>query len=370
MGECLGIGLSHYPGFIYPDDDMAMRVKQTITSDKVPAALKDPKNWPAPMQEEWGDDEGTAFAARHRAQYVDGVRRLRAALDEFKPDAVLIFGDDQYENFREDLVTPFCVYIQDQFETQPFLHGRGGPAKQNIWGDAAGKTIVTKGHADAARYLARELLRSNFDISYSYTMHHLQGLGHAFINTVLYLDYDRTGWDYPIIPFHVNAYGSNVVRNRGGSSNLFSGDERLPDPPAPSPARAFELGRTVARILRDSPWRVAIVGSSSWSHAFLTAKNHWVWPDVPSDRQRFEELRSGNLTAWRDLDPATVEDAGEHELLNWIPMAGAMAELGQPPAWCEFVESYLMNSCKCVALFPPKVGAAPSAGSRVGASVG
>ena len=56
MGELLGIGISHYPGFIFADAEMSMRVKSTITSPKVPEHLKDPKNWPAPMQEEWADE--------------------------------------------------------------------------------------------------------------------------------------------------------------------------------------------------------------------------------------------------------------------------------------------------------------------------
>jgi hypothetical protein len=30
-----------------------------------------------------------------------------------------------------------------------------------------------------------------------------------------------------------------------------------------------------------------------------------------------------------------------------------MHELGQKPSVCEFLESYVMNSCKCIALFPP-----------------
>jgi hypothetical protein len=48
--------------------------------------------------------------------------------------------------------------------------------------------------------------------------------------------------------------------------------------------------------------------------------------------------------------------------LNWIPLIGAMYELGQQPAWCDFLESYVMNSCKSFALFPPKVavGASPA----------
>jgi hypothetical protein len=48
-----------------------------------------------------------------------------------------------------------------------------------------------------------------------------------------------------------------------------------------------------------------------------------------------------------------LEDAGQHELVNWCPMVGAMEELGQKPAYCELMESYLMNSNKCVAIIPP-----------------
>jgi len=360
VGEILGLGISHYPGFIYPDANMAMRVKSTITSAKVPEHLKDPANWPLPMQEEWSDDEGTAFAAKHREQFVDGVRKAREALDAFKPDLVVIFGDDQYENFREDIIPPFCIYIQDEFKTRPFMRGRGGAPTPNVWEEPYDKQFVTPGHRQAAKYLATKLIENGFDMPYSYTDLHHEGLGHAFMNTVIYFDYDRTGWDYPIIPVQINAYGRNVIKNRGGSASLFVTEEREFDPPGPTPKRAFQLGQEIAKILKESPYRAAIVGSSSWSHAFLTAKNSWVWPDVDSDRQRFDELKSGNYTAWRDLTIDQIEDAGENELLNWIPLAGAMHELGQQPSYCDFIESYLMNSCKCVAIFPPaeaKVGA-------------
>jgi hypothetical protein len=30
-----------------------------------------------------------------------------------------------------------------------------------------------------------------------------------------------------------------------------------------------------------------------------------------------------------------------------------MYEVGQQPTYCDFIESYLMNSCACVAIFPP-----------------
>ena len=338
MGELLGLGLSHYPGFMYPDDDMSMRVKQTMKSPKVPAELKDPKNWPAAMQAEWGTDEGTTFAAKHREQFFSGVRKLRAAIDDFKPDAVVIFGDDQYENFHEDIIPPFCVYICDSYESKPFLRSRGGEPRPNVWGEPFDKSFIAPGNARMASALTKSFLEEGFDMSYSYKFLHMEHLGHAFTNTLLYLDYDRKGWDYPIIPIHINAYGSSVVRNRGGSSNLFEDVEREADPPSPSPRRSFELGQALARIVKASPWRIVVIGSSSWSHAFLTAKNGYVYPDVESDRRRFAELSSGNFTAWRDLSLEEIEDAGEQEVLNWIPLAGAMYELGQQPAMCEFVE--------------------------------
>ena len=74
---------------------------------------------------------------------------------------------------------------------------------------------------------------------------------------------------------------------------------------------------------------------------------------MESDRRRFAELKAGDYPAWRDLTLAEIEDAGENEILNWLPLAGAMYETQQQPSYCEFMESWLMNSCKCVAIFPP-----------------
>lgn len=353
MGAILGIGMSHYPGFIYPDRDMAMRVKQVMTSPKVPQRLKDPRNWPEPMQVEWADDEGAAFAAQHRAAFLAGVRKARQAIDQFAPDCVIIFGDDQYENFREDIIPAFCVFVQDEFRTQPFLRGRAGKPQPNIWGEPNDTVLHTRGHREAARLIASALLERGFDMAYAYRMLHHEGLGHAFANTLLYLDYDRTHWNYPVVPIQVNAYGRNIIRNRGAAGSLFSTEEREFDPPAPSPKRCFELGQAIARIIRESALRAVLIGSSSWSHAFLTAKNSWMYPDVDADRRRFAELKAGDYLAWRDLSLAQIEDAGENEILNWLPLAGAMYENSQRPSYCEFMESYLMNSCKCVAIFPP-----------------
>jgi hypothetical protein len=353
MGEVLGLGLSHYPGFYYTDEDMNRFLLDTLRSERVPAEMKDPRSWPAAMQAEWGDDQGATFARKHRQRFVEGVRKLRAALDDFHPDVVVIFGDDQYENFREDLIASFALYIMDEFETLPFNSDLGREPKPNVWGEPRDKRFRYRGQPEVVRYLATALLEAGVDVAYSYKLHHMPELGHAFRNTLLYLDFDRTGWPYPVLPFHVNAYGSSIVRSRGGQGHLLGKGSEFPDPPAPSPRRCFEVGQAVARAMKASPWRTAVIGSSSWSHAFLTEKHHWIYPDVEADKQRFAELKAGDYAAWRDLPLSQLEDAGQHELLNWLPLVGAMSELGQKPSLCEFLESYAMNSCKCVALFPP-----------------
>ncbi|MEC8958812.1 MAG: extradiol ring-cleavage dioxygenase, partial [Chloroflexota bacterium] len=161
------------------------------------------------------------------------------------------------------------------------------------------------------------------------------------------------GFDYPVLPFSVNCYGSSVIRNRGGAITQKVNGVDLPlDPPGPSPKRCMEIGAATARVFRDSPYRVALVGSSSWSHAFLTPKNHWLWPDVESDRARFEELRDGDYDAWKRISTDQIEDAGQQELLNWMCLAGAMEELGRKPKILDYVETYVFNSNKCMALFP------------------
>ena len=49
MGEILGLGVTHYPPLIGPDQKMAGILHRTLESDRVPAAAKDPASWPEPM---------------------------------------------------------------------------------------------------------------------------------------------------------------------------------------------------------------------------------------------------------------------------------------------------------------------------------
>jgi hypothetical protein len=353
MAEILGIGVTHYPGLIVPDEGMSQLLSRTLESGRVPAALRDPAAWPEPMRREWADDRGLRAAGEHRRRLVDGFRRVRKALDDFAPDVVVIFGDDQYENFREEVIPPFCVFAVPEMVSRPFARASRLFPAGNVWGEPADTAFATRGHPAAAKHLITRLMEAGVDIAYAYALRHEHGLAHAFINTLLYLDYDRQGFPYPLVPFHVNCYGSSIIRSRGGTAHLQAGQDAGQDPPGPSPARCFEVGAATARAFAASPWRVALIASSSWSHAFLTAKNGWIHCDIESDRARMAELRDGQLGRWRALSTAQIEDAGQQELLNWVCLAGAMDALGRRGEILDWVETYVFNSSKCFALFPP-----------------
>ena len=322
MGEILGIGATHYPPGLVPEEYKPWPLARMLQTDpRIPEHMKDPANWPEPMRLEWGDDEGITAHKAHRARVFSAFRKIREEIDAFQPDFILMWGDDQYENFKEDIIPPFCVLAYEQLTFQPYHRLRGRP---NIWGEPADKTFTSPGHHKAGRFLASRLLEEGIDMAYAYKPLHEDGLGHAFANTLLFLDLDRQGFNYPVLPMAINCYGSAVIRNRGGGSQY--SDE--PDPPSPSPRRCFEMGQATARVLKDSPWRVVLMASSSWSHAFLTEKNHLLYPDLESDRAMLEQLRAGEYTAWRDVPLAQMEAAGQQEVLNWVCLAGAVAELG------------------------------------------
>ena len=328
-------------------EDKLIPLKRTLrTNQNLPAEMKNPSNWPEPMRVEYGEDEGYASSLEHRARLVAGFRRIREELDAFNPDFVVIWGDDQYENFREDIIPPFCVLAYDDFECHPFTNHDGSP-RRNVWGEAADATFNYRGHKNGARELVSGMIDRGVDMAYAYQPLHEPGLGHAILNTLLYLDYDRKGFDYPVVPFLVNCYGSRVIRNKGGSVEY----SPEPDPPGPSPKRCLEVGAAAAQAMKESPWRVALIASSSWSHGFLVEKNHWMWPDVESDRARFEELQAGDYQAWSRISTAQVEDAGQQEMLNWMCLAGAMDTLEYKPEILDYVETYVFNSNKCLAIF-------------------
>ena len=353
MAEVIGLGMTHYPMLAGADTHMANLMKAVLTDPDIPEDRKDPANWSPLAQEEWGDDQGTTAAAGHRAALRADLDIVRTALDEFEPDVLLVWGDDQYENFREEVVPSFCVLAYDDTVVEPFgvLNKMKVP---NVWGLPDEERFTMHGDPKFAKQIATSVLNDGIDVAYSYEQREGIHFPHAFGNTQIFLDYDNVGkeFPYPIIPLAVNCYGEHVIARKGGIARfaeIHSGEDL--DPPGPSPLRCFQFGQAVARAVRDSDKRVALVASASWSHAFLNDKDWHLRPDTEADRALYDAMVAGDYDAWINVTSREIVDAGQHEMLNWFCLLGAMKELGMKLEWSDFVETEVLNSNKTFAIY-------------------
>ena len=326
MGEIMAGGLCESSL-----ETTASTILRRLENPGLPEELRDPANWPKEAREELGDDQGAASAAALREKVVKSFRVLRSAIDDFNPDLIVIWSKEQMENFGEDCMPPYCIYAYDDDLR----------IKRKL---APDRELEVKMHHEAGRYLATKLLDSGFDTAYSYKPLHLP-LAHTFAGLISYLDWDERGLPYPVVPFYVNSLGHLHLTRKGyGGSDLLS-------PPSPQPWRCFDLGAATARILRDSPWRVALIAGSAWSHASYIEKNHYLFPDIEFDRGLFKALEAADYQSWRKLERDALIQSGNGEFLSWVSLAGALSELQLKPAYLEKVETMIFNSTKVTAVF-------------------
>jgi len=355
MGEILGLGGTHYPGLTATDEGLSSIWQKITNAPLIGEKWKDKRNWPDGMLDEIGNDMGLSAAGRYRERMWESFRKERQMIDEFDPDFIVIVADDQYENFKEDIIPPFCVFgLDDDFEQEVWAHGFMA-GKENYWDEPKDLKVTFHGHRDGAKHLTAGLLERGVAMPYAYKMLHSPTLAHGFNYTALYLDLERQGFPYPIVPFHVNCYGSAVISAAGAFAHLFEEPQEngLPDPPGPNPAMCHDVGAKMAETLAESPYRSVIMASSSWSHCFLSTNTGYVIPDFESDRMMLEALKDGDYGVWQQRTIEEVEAAGHHEMLNWHVLAGAMETLGRKPDIIDYVETFIFQSDKCFAAFPP-----------------
>ena len=349
MGEVRGFGITHYPPIQGKDETMIETFKRNLRAPDVPESAKDPANWPEMMQKEWADQ--LASAAAHRAHLVRDFDTVRAALDEFNPDVVIMFGDDQWELFHEDFVPPFCVLAFEDTTVKPFASK--SPYRPDFWDEGPEHERVIHMDRNVGRYFTRELLKQDIDVSYAYQPRgDLRQFPHAFLNAILYLDYHRTGFPYTLLPIAINCHGTAFVAGHGTSHlSVTEKAEVELDPPSASPERLMQFGAAVARAAEASPYKCAIMASSGWSHASLNYKEYKLIPDVAADKRLYELLMSQDYKSMRNMTDDEIDGAGEQESRNWFCLAGAMEELDQKPVFKDFVETFLFNSSKVFAVY-------------------
>ncbi len=99
MAELLGLGCSHGPIILTPPEVWhkgRSRIFGRIPNYEAPAALI----------EELGDDNGLTQDRADQKKVVEAFGVLRDRLHQWKPDVLMVIGDDQAENFLQDNLPP------------------------------------------------------------------------------------------------------------------------------------------------------------------------------------------------------------------------------------------------------------------------
>ena len=76
---------------------------------------------------------------------------MKDEIEAFNPDFIVMFGDDQYENFKEDIIPPFCVMAYDEYVSYPFK--RAPCRRGNVWNEPEDHAIKMRGKPEVAKWL-------------------------------------------------------------------------------------------------------------------------------------------------------------------------------------------------------------------------
>jgi len=297
----LGIGTSHSPQLSVPAAMWEVMRQKDETDPRLDYKALVAKAKPGL------EAELTPEKFRQRdAACQEAIKTLGQKLQEANPDVVVVFGDDQHEQFSDDNMPTFAIY-----------HGKSLPVVKHSGRNLSGwKLAEEKGWAETApeyetgsglaEHLVRVLIDEEFDIARCNKLRPEIGVGHAF--SFLYRRI-LPGGRVPMVPVMVNTYYP---------------------PNQPTPKRCYALGRAVRRAIDswDSNQRVAVMASGGLSHVVI---------DEEIDAMVIDGLRKKEpQTLWKL--PRERLWGGTSEILNWVALAGVVESMELN--YLEYVTTY------------------------------
>jgi hypothetical protein len=248
-------------------------------------------------------EENAAKYQRIRTAYAT----LRAQLEAAKPDVLLIFGDDQLEQFNFRNFPAFALFTGESYGGYKISRYEGLPvgAPRAIRDKSPEHWATVNAQPAFARALMRELMIDGFDMAFSNGLvDEEEGMGHAFMRPSSYLDPE---YRLPTVPLFVNCYYG----------------------PQPTAKRCYELGRAVRGAIERIPLdlNVAVLASGGLWH-LPNVPNSWL--DEDFDRRIIAGITGGDARAtaayfdsvvppYDPSDPASVDRAsgGTGIVLGW-----------------------------------------------------
>jgi len=231
---------------------------------------------------------------------------LGRMLQEARPDVVVIFGDDQHEQFHDDNMPTFAIYHGKSIPVVKHSGRNNSPwkaAEERGWAETAEHYPAG---SELAEHLIKALAEDEFDVTRCNRLREEIGVGHAF--SFLYRRI-LPGSTLPMVPVMVNTYYP---------------------PNQPTPKRCYALGQTVRKAIEswNGSSRVAVIASGGLSHTII---------DEELDQMTIKALTTRDKEGLYRL-PREKLRGGTSEILNWVALAGVMEQ--SPMQLIDYVPTY------------------------------
>jgi len=261
-----------------------------------PVVFQPPKSWPALYERLLRGSPPPPEALKETPEVLQdysqrieaAYKTLNAELKAYRPDTVLLIGDDNMEVFSGAIQPSLNLFLGDEIWGYKRVT-RGVPPDEN-------ERFSLRCNPQLANYLLDGLVERNFDFTWNNSLQPIGrpeiGIGHAFTAPVVKaLD----GLDVPVIPLMQN------VRHK----------------PILSARRCYELGKAIAEVLEPRDERVAVLTTGGLSVYTI---------DEALDRWLLEQIRNGQQEKLSNLFVVDSNNVrGETgELRNWVTMSSTL----------------------------------------------
>jgi aromatic ring-opening dioxygenase catalytic subunit (LigB family) len=230
-----------------------------------------------------------------REPFFATLGRLRATLEESRPDALIVVAAEHFANFFMNNMPAYCIGMAEEYE---------GPIEDPEWLRIERRAVP--GNPDLSRRIIGKVME-RVDVAYAEEWKFDHGI-------MVPLNFLTPRFDLPVIPANINCQG----------------------PPLTPLARAYDFGRGIREACDAVPERIALVGTGGISH----------WPATPNSGKINEEWDREFLRRWtcndREAltaytDEETLRDAGQggFEIRTLIAVAGACEGHSGEVLFCE-----------------------------------
>ncbi|WP_322045410.1 protocatechuate 3,4-dioxygenase [Paraburkholderia sp. J67] len=308
----LGMGTSHGPMLVTPPHTWGSRVPD----DRRSTHHFEGRQWQFDELVEYRRAENlheqitpVMWSKRHAA-CLAAIERMSQILAEARPDVVVIVGNDQMEIFDDTCVPAFSVMWGETIVNNMISEQKLARLPLGVAHAMPGympPAATYDGVPALARHIIESTIAEQFDVAALKRLSETE-TPHAFGFVFRQLMKDRV---VPTVPVLVNTFYP---------------------PNQPGVGRCYDFGRALGRAIAswDSDRRVAVIASGGLTHFVID-----------------ERVDHAILAAMKAHDPAPVEalgeaifQAGTSEIKNWIPVAGAMDELGFDMEVVDYIPCY------------------------------